>query len=933
MQKTNKILSFLLTLCMMLTIALPLTANAANVTFSDVPSSHTYYEAITNLAARGVLNGFEDGSFKPEDPVTRAQFTKIICEATGLGDMTYGDDQKAKFTDVALDHWAIHYITTGYNSKIIKGYGDDNFGPEDSVLYEQAVKMAVCTLGYPETRAEREGGYPNGYIKIATDIKLLKDMVGCKMGEPLSRGAVSQLIDNMLGTKVYEENESGKGSSTSKTDAPTLGDQVSSKSRQIDGRVVAVHGTSIYYDEESECNRKQIELELNDGDREYFGIENFSNFDPNAYLGRSVTVYYDEDNSVDYYEATNIVLQRKKNYEVTINLDDIEDYSNRELEYYVEDEDEPEEFSIDSDICIIRNGAATGDDFTEVLDDALPLSGYITLVCSQNEDVADVAFVKTYETIVVGSKDTTNCKVYAHQNSSKSFTLDEEDRSKTITFTKDGKPADFTNIQVNNILSVSTSDDGKLIDVQISSATKNGTVTDIMANDRIKLDSNNTLYRFSDSCDRAEQITAGSYLTLYLDAFGKIARYVISAEKAYTFGYLAALEDGTMTDPKVEVMVYKLSNSASSNLQGTRYVLKDNVRIDDKVYSVSKNADEIVSYLERIAADSKINPEIAGTSPANAEYAQPIRFTTSTSNVIDRILTVKSTGEANVSMNMIYHTTEPVLCRADKTTLGNYSISSSVPIIVIPSDRTGGTYMTKSYSYFEKDESYYVQLVNVNSANQPQAIYVYGTKSAGADASAEVLSEDNLPMMVTNVSEVNYMGEARLCLKLLGTDGSTTEVYDDNRKDTEVISTVVPGDVIRVAADAENMVDAIEVLAIAADVVSGDQAGYVKIDGSSVEGDLEAPFRVVLGTVRSVYGNSMAIAPSLNPTDNADEETYTYAEGIKVYMVDTQTTNETKRVSESVFGEVVGYAQQADNASKVMVYTEKGNLKAIIIFK
>ena len=103
MRKTNKLLSFLLTLCMMLSVALPLTANAA-ITFSDVPSTHTYYEAITNLAAEGILNGFEDGSFKPEDPVTRAQFTKIICYALGSGDLKYGAAQRVSFPDVDPNH-------------------------------------------------------------------------------------------------------------------------------------------------------------------------------------------------------------------------------------------------------------------------------------------------------------------------------------------------------------------------------------------------------------------------------------------------------------------------------------------------------------------------------------------------------------------------------------------------------------------------------------------------------------------------------------------------------------------------------------------------------------------------------------------------------------------------------------------------------------
>jgi len=933
MRKTNKLLSFLLTLCMMLSVALPLTANAA-ITFSDVPSTHTYYEAITNLAAEGILNGFEDGSFKPEDPVTRAQFTKIICYALGSGDLKYGAAQRVSFPDVDPNHWAIDNITTAYNSKIINGYDDGTFKPENSVLYEQAVKMAVCALGYPDERAQRSGGYPNGYIKIASDIKMLKDLVGVKTGEPLNRGSVAQLIDNMRDAEMYKEVTNPSRPGSSQQGGGNLRENNAGQVLQAEGRIVSVYGTSIYYGEEPECNRKQIELELANGDREFFGIEKLDISDTNAYLGRSVVVYYEHDNSADYDEATNIAFQKNKNDEITISLEDLEGMDGDDLEYYVEDEEEPVEISIDKNICIIHNGASIGDDFEDVIDEALVMSGHLTLVCSMDNDIADVAFIKTYETIVVGSKDTTNCKIFDYYNNSKSFVLDEDDRNKKITFTKDGKSSNFSGIAVNNIVSVSVSDDESLVDVQISTAKKTGTVTDIMANGKIKLDSDKKLYRFTDSCYKGEEISPGSYVTLYLDAFGNVARYIITAEKAFAYGYLTAAEDGTMTDPKVEVMVYTLSNSSSSAVS-KQYALKDNVRIDGKVYSVSKNATEIMKHLERTAGKAGVNAPIQGTDPINATFSQPIRFTTSSSNVIDKILTSESTGEFNVSLNLKCHMDEPVECRADRTTLGEYSIENSVPIIVVPPDRMDDTYKTVSNSYFKKGESYYIQLINVSSANKPAAIYVYGTKSAGADATTEVLSEDNIPMIVTGVSTVTYMDSTRTCLKLLGTDGTAVEAYDDNRKDTEAIADVKVGDIIRVATDVDKMIDAIEVLVVAEDVAAGKAKGFVKFDGTNGEDELDAPFRAVLGVVRNAAYNTVNIAPSFNPTaSDVTVENYNYTEKVKIYMIDTSKSNEAQRVtSDRSFGEIIGHQQQADNGSNLFVFTQEGEVMAMIIIK
>ena len=932
MRKTNKIVSLLLTLGMMLTLAIPAVVSAADLSFSDVPSDYPYYSAITNLTAEGIIEGFGDGTFKPEEPVTRAQFTKLICMAQNVGNIQYSEADRASFPDVISTgpeaHWAINFITTAKNSGIINGYDDGTFKPEESVLYEQAVKMAVCALGYTEDRAERAGGlmgaYPNGYINLASQAKLLDKITGAKLGEPLTRGRVAQLIDNMMDAETFDP-------VTGTTGGSSMREETSNRS-SAEGRIVAVYGSSLYYDEESECNRKQIELELNNGDREFYGIENLDINDLNDYLGRSVIVYYDIETGADYYEAYNIAFQNRKNYEVTVNFDDIEIFENSKLEYYTEDREDTETISIDSDIAIIHNGMAVNEDFGDIIDEFTNQSGYLTLICSQNNDIADVAFVRTYETIVVNSKDSQDYKIYDYDDSSRSFVLDETDNSKTITFTKDGKASNFAGITVGSVVSVSTSEDGKLIDVQISTDKPKGTITDILSDDRIKLDTGSSYYRFTDSCDRSAEINAGMYIQLYLDAFGRIARYTISSESEYDYGYLAAVESGTIMDPKVEVMVYKLSSS-SSRVEAKTYSLRSTVKIDGKTYTISSDMDQILDLLQDTASREGVNPVIDGAEPENATYSQPIRFTTSSSSVIDSILTLNSTGENNVSLNMEYYVDTPALCRATGSTLDKYTISGSIPVILVPSDRLDGTYMTRSSSYFQKDESYYVQVANASTTNRPGAIYVYGTESSGSDVDAEVMTEANLPMIVTQVSVVNYDDANRTRLTLLDPDGVESEVYDDGREGTEAIQTVEVGDVIRVAADGEGMVDVIQVLAVAEDVVSGNQEGCVVVDGTT-EGtdDLDAPLRVVLGLVHNSEDNTVVMAPTFEyPTDEITEN-FTYTEDVKVYLVDTGNRN--NPVRECSFSEIVGVEQQGDEgASKLMVYTEDGDVRSMIIFR
>lgn len=928
MRKTNRLLSLVLAIGMLLTMGATSVSAAGAISFSDVPSTHIYSNAITNLAAEGILNGFEDGTFKPDDPVTRAQFTKIICYAQNAGTLVYSPAERAKFPDVDPNHWAIDNITTARNSGIINGYDDGTFKPDNEVLYEQAVKMAVCALGYTEEHAKREGGaagaYPYGYLNLANRAKLLNKLVGVKVGQPLSRGGVSQLIDNMLNAKTFDSSEGTIGG--------TMRDETSSRTT-AEGRIVSIYRSSIYHDEESECNKKQVELELPNGDREFYGIEDLD-IDVNDFLGRSVIVYYEIERGVDYYEAYNIALQTKKNREIVVSIDDIENFDGSELEYWDETGEDTDKIDVDSKIVVIHNGVAVDKDLEDVINEYKNQSGLITLLCSQDNDVADIAFVKTYKTIYVNSaKDTKNYKIYNYNNSAEYYVLDESDSSKTITIYKDGKLSKFSEIPFTCVASISISDDERIIDVQISTTSYAGTVTEVLSNDRIAIDKKpGESFGFTDSCKKTEKINAGDYVNLYMDIFGRIAHYTITSEVTHTYGYLSWAEAGTMTNPKVEVMIYK-PGSYNSSPNGTRYMLKNPVKIDGKSYSIDKNSDAIMTLFRRIAEKASINPVIGGTTPESADFAQPLRFAVNSSNEIVSIITCESTGDIGTSMNLVSNVIEPVECKVTGSTLDKYTISSS-QILLIPTDRAGGAYTTKSASYFKKGESYYVQFANIPSTNKPPVIYVYGTKSGGADATTEVLSESNKPMIVTRSSDVMYKDQIRKCLKLLGTNGEEIEVYDDGRKDTEAVLSVKEGDVVRVAADSEKFVDAIKVVAEAEKVLDGTLTEYITFDGTTDKQDsLDAPLRMVVGLAHNAVSNTVVMAPSFNYPTTKDIYTYTYSDKVKVFVVDTSKAGKDNMITTGTFYDIIGYSQNAENASKILVHTERGEVVSTIIFK
>lgn len=119
----------------------------ASTTFSDVPSDSWYSLAINTLAELDVITGYPDGTFRPDEPITRAEFAAIASRFDRLI-ITTG----TAFSDVSEDHWAVSYINSAYVKGWVDGYPDYSFKPEQSISRAEVVKTVNSMLGRnPET--------------------------------------------------------------------------------------------------------------------------------------------------------------------------------------------------------------------------------------------------------------------------------------------------------------------------------------------------------------------------------------------------------------------------------------------------------------------------------------------------------------------------------------------------------------------------------------------------------------------------------------------------------------------------------------------------------------------------------------------------------------------------------------------------------------
>ncbi len=111
----KKVLSFVLVLAMILGSFSMVFATAA---FEDVEGTK-YESAVTSLTDLGVINGYPDGTFKPDKNITRAEFCKVVIKSLGLD--YDGSTAPTVFTDVPSSHWASGYVQAAYELGIVNG--------------------------------------------------------------------------------------------------------------------------------------------------------------------------------------------------------------------------------------------------------------------------------------------------------------------------------------------------------------------------------------------------------------------------------------------------------------------------------------------------------------------------------------------------------------------------------------------------------------------------------------------------------------------------------------------------------------------------------------------------------------------------------------------------------------------------------------------
>lgn len=185
-----------------LTIGLGITTNAltsllitpvfAQSTFYDM-QSHWAKSCITQLANQGIINGYPDGSFRPNLSMNRAEFATIIGNAFPNAVRTR---KSVKFVDVPAYYWAHNQITEASQTQFLSGYPGRLFKPEQNVSRSQVLVALTSGLNYSPTRetnktlkvsfadANAIPAYARNRIAAATEKRLVVNYPNVKLLNP-----------------------------------------------------------------------------------------------------------------------------------------------------------------------------------------------------------------------------------------------------------------------------------------------------------------------------------------------------------------------------------------------------------------------------------------------------------------------------------------------------------------------------------------------------------------------------------------------------------------------------------------------------------------------------------------------------------------------------------------------------------------------------
>ncbi len=835
-----------------------------------------YEKYVSILAQLNIMRGYEDGSFKPYNNVTRAEFAAIVARALGKN-ITYA---RQTFDDVSVNHWAHSYIELCVEYGILKGTSPTTYEPDKIITMNEAMTIFVRMLGY-EVKAQTMGGYPLGYVAVAQELRLYN---GIPMTEEITRGDIAAVLIKVLETDIMQQT--------------VFGDDIEIETVRGENLLKNNHYILIGKGVMSAAANTGLTEVYSKRRNDYFVINGvtYRSEIPNLkdYLGYNMEFYYSTDGD-EPFEIVAAIPSKNNNVE-TIDAEENPYFSGRTLYWYEDGGDKKEYETIPSVIDVIYNGTALLADYK--LSELIPTNGSLKLIDNNSDDKWDIIVVTDEKTYIVKWSSSEDEKIYV-KNSKDPISFDKDDDIVQIIDGETGTELSLDDISEWNIISVAASKNisgAKVYKIYVSSEMISGSVSG-KDDDSISIDG--TVYELADSMD-IDSIKIADTGDFYLDYRGRVAALDTEGGAGYKYGYLRIIAPVDGIGEEAEMRIF------TQDGEFITFKAAEKATADGKSFSAKS---DFISHIK--------------TASGNTEGSQLIKFKM---NVKNEVLDVETTatGTSGEELELKYDVQSKYYMNSGIVDM-KFAKDENTILMRVPEVKTEeDEYAVLPHSYMENSTTYTFKAYDGNESNIMKLFLFEESISSGLSESAKLMTVEKI------TDSLNEKGEAiKSITGVYNGEYVTLEEYSEGIISAEGL---VFGDIaaIQLTSDGKIRRIAKRFYKTEADKPAGDTeaANAISTESPQVGGPYSNRF-YAYGTVMNKDG-IYARVTFTSYIDYPEMLVNLEHSELKITVIDS----EEKEVrlgtkNDVVSADTVGTA----DASKVFLFAYQGNVREVIVFK
>lgn len=860
---------------------------ADNTSNSTENASAEHTESIEVMNALGLTQKFSasDASY-----VTRAEFVAAVLDLmnipTGDATLRFEDTQDSIYKNEISAAADLGYVS-----------GDaKKFNPDNIITYSEALSILVKAMGYSPV-AENRGGYPGGYISVASKIKLTGGF-GSDYNAEMTGGMTAQILLNAGRADMY------------------VADGVTKYADYDENYVTYTKGKSLFW----ECRKIGFDTGVLSGnecttltDKDGLGKNGIQigDFVGSVYnsskafdsVGATVDYYYQYDEKSDSSTVLYLKESDSSNRITEIDAEDISGYANTSLLYNKDDKQRT--VTIPVNASVIYNGkliTSYSKDGKSVFE---PDMGYVRLIDNDKNGSIDVVNIVSYVNYVVAGISSDN-KI-----------TDKNDRTKILDFNEtvvnysparvivdtEGKEKTLKDIKTNDVLSAVISENNEYIRAILYRKCVSGIVTGKRNNEYLTV--NSVEYKVDKNCD-ISGIKLGTKISMQLDFRDYVAGAESENPDTILYGYYMkkAVDDNIFGGVKIKLldaggMIRVFDMAESGTVDEKKYKSFDELKTimdsvsDYQLIAYKKNTKGEISYF-----DTASDPDNSGEVKLTAGTKEELTYYSATSSF---------------GMKMI--------------------VQSDTLIFVVPSKKNAADenlYTTITGSNLESGIKRTVQEFSMNQ-NTPAAECIV------MESDTQNLSLSSDYMLIKSINEgINLDGESAYVVEgyrrederrlFFSEDYDYDSLSDEEKEYITDLKKLKAGDFIQFEKNNKNEIT---------------EASIIYSAGSEATGPFFDKFPAQWGSSSNVhFGNLLRYTDSIvevaNKTDlsekRADEKFYFSKSWVKVYKAKKGRYGYSVENINSNLESIEDYMHNGAR-NKVLVYATSVNVQIIVIYE